>query len=74
MLIIWRSTQPVVSVANLGQLAADLLISSLGLKRVGIFDSGALIPVVGALDPSGKGIVAPLERELDYNTFTAISH
>lgn len=74
VLIIWRSAQPVVCVANLGQLAADLLISSLGLQRVGVFDSSALIPIVGALDTSGKGIIAPLERELNCYIYTLVSH
>ncbi|KAJ7287865.1 PAC2 family-domain-containing protein [Mycena rebaudengoi] len=44
---------PVVSTANVSQLAADLLIASLSLQRVGIFDSG--------LPQDGPGVCTPLE-------------
>jgi len=54
--------QPVVSVANVAQLAADLLIASLSLDRVGIFDPRNLIPVVGAREDGLPGVTTPLER------------
>jgi hypothetical protein len=53
--------QPVVSVANVAQLAADLLITSLSLHRVGIFDPRSLVPVVGAREDGLPGVVTPLE-------------
>lgn len=50
-----------MSVANVAQLAADLLIASLALKRVGIFDARDLIPVVGGREGGEEGITTPLE-------------
>lgn len=41
---------PSVAVGNVGQLALDLLIASLGLRRVGRLFDAAFIPLVGA-DP-----------------------
>ncbi|XP_067834326.1 proteasome assembly chaperone 2 isoform X2 [Heptranchias perlo] len=38
---------PVVSVGNVGQLTIDLIISTLGLPRVGYIHSDCLLPVVG---------------------------
>ncbi|XP_032875314.1 proteasome assembly chaperone 2 isoform X1 [Amblyraja radiata] len=38
---------PVVSVGNVGQLSVDLIISTLGLPRVGYIHSDGLVPVVG---------------------------
>lgn len=38
---------PVVSVGNVGQLAADLLINSLRLPRAARLDDPALLPAVG---------------------------
>ncbi|KLO19520.1 hypothetical protein SCHPADRAFT_918582 [Schizopora paradoxa] len=52
---------PVVSVANIAQLAVDLLIASLGLKRIGILDSSYLIPVIGPRDDGEAGFTTPLE-------------
>ncbi|KAH7924262.1 hypothetical protein BV22DRAFT_1091263 [Leucogyrophana mollusca] len=52
---------PVVSVANVAQLAADLLITSLALDRVGVFDPKFLVPVVGAREDGLPGITTPLE-------------
>jgi len=52
---------PVVSVANVGQLAADLLISSLDLHRIGIFNPKDLVPVVGAREDDEAGVTTPLE-------------
>lgn len=71
-----RLIVPIVSVANLGQLAADLLICSLGLERKGFLDDALLIPAVGARDleendgngQAGElrgGISTPLEGSLN---------
>ncbi|KAJ7217839.1 PAC2 family-domain-containing protein [Mycena pura] len=51
---------PVVSTANVSQLAADLLIASLSLERIGIFDSSFLVPVLGSRE-DGAGVSTPLE-------------
>ncbi|KAK7005709.1 proteasome assembly chaperone 2 [Favolaschia claudopus] len=51
---------PVVSTANVAQLAADLLISSLSLERIGVFNSEFLVPVVGSCE-DGVGVSTPLE-------------
>jgi len=52
---------PVVSAANVSQLAADLLIASLSLRRVAIFDPGFFVPVVSSREDSEEGICTPLE-------------
>ncbi|KAF8332034.1 PAC2 family-domain-containing protein [Cantharellus anzutake] len=52
---------PIVSAANLGQLAVDLLVSSVGMQRVGIFDSEYLFPVIGGREDGLPGITTPLE-------------
>ncbi|KAG7098809.1 hypothetical protein E1B28_000714 [Marasmius oreades] len=51
---------PVVSTANVAQLAADLLIASLGLERVAVFDSRYGIPLVGSSE-DGVGITTAFE-------------
>ncbi|KAJ7163608.1 PAC2 family-domain-containing protein [Mycena crocata] len=51
---------PVVSTANVSQLAADLLIASLSLEQIGIFDSASLVPLVGSRE-DGVGVSTPLE-------------
>nr|XP_056710517.1 proteasome assembly chaperone 2 [Euleptes europaea] len=38
---------PAVSVGNVGQLAADLVISTLGMTKVGYFYTDCLVPMVG---------------------------
>lgn len=38
---------PCVSVGNVGQLASDLIISTLWMYRVGAIDTSAIVPVVG---------------------------
>ncbi|XP_062845199.1 proteasome assembly chaperone 2 [Trichomycterus rosablanca] len=38
---------PAVSVGNVGQLAVDLIVSTLNLQRVGYFHTDCLIPMVG---------------------------
>jgi PAC2 family len=55
--------QPVVSTANIAQLAADLLISSLSLRAIGTFDSRDLVPVIGGREDGQQGITTPLECE-----------
>lgn len=58
-----------VSVANLAQLAADLLICTLGLERVGYLEDAYLVPAVGARDlpldggHNAGGISTPLEGD-----------
>jgi hypothetical protein len=57
--------QPVVSTANIAQLAVDLLIASSSLRLIGVFDSRDLVPVVGGREGEGEeGISTPLECEL----------
>ena len=53
--------QPVVSIANVAQLAVDLLIASLSLRKIGIFDPRDLVPVIGGREDGGEGITTPLE-------------
>lgn len=57
-----------MSVANVAQLAVDLLIATLNLKRIGIFDARDLIPVVGGREEGEEGVTTPLERELLENS------
>ncbi|KAN0133961.1 PAC2 family domain containing protein [Lactarius tabidus] len=52
---------PVVSIANIAQLAVDLLIASLSLRRIGVFDSRDLVPVIGGREGGEDGITMPLE-------------
>ncbi|KAF8894080.1 PAC2 family-domain-containing protein [Infundibulicybe gibba] len=52
---------PVVSIANVAQLAADLLISNLSLQHIGIFNPAFLIPAVGGREDGQEGITTPLE-------------
>jgi len=57
--------QPVVSTANIAQLAVDLLIASFSLRVIGVFDSRDLVPVVGGREGGEEeGISTPLECEL----------
>ena len=55
------SRQPTVSTANVPQLAADLLIASLDLKCVGVFDPKYLVPAIGGRDDGAEGVTSPLE-------------
>jgi len=50
-----------VSIANVPQLAVDLVISSLDLHRIGFFNPRDIVPVVGARDDGEQGITTPLE-------------
>ncbi|KAF9010482.1 PAC2 family-domain-containing protein [Cyathus striatus] len=52
---------PIVSTANVAQLAADLLISTLSLKRIAAVDPRFFVPVVGGRDDGEEGITTPLE-------------
>ncbi|GLB37647.1 hypothetical protein LshimejAT787_0406980 [Lyophyllum shimeji] len=52
---------PVVSTANVPQLAADLLIASFSLRRVAVFNPEFLVPVVGAREDGEEGLTTPLE-------------
>ncbi|KAF8348361.1 PAC2 family-domain-containing protein [Amanita rubescens] len=52
---------PIVSVANVSQLAVDLLIASLSLKCVATLDPSYFIPVVGGRDDGEPGITTPFE-------------
>lgn len=53
---------PVVAVGNVGQLAADLLISTLRLPRAGRLADDALLPAVGgAAYPHAPGLATALE-------------
>jgi len=51
---------PIVSVANVSQLAADLLIASLSLHRIAILNPEFFVPVVGGREDD-DGITTPLE-------------
>jgi proteasome assembly chaperone 2 len=55
-----------VSAANVSQLAVDLLIASLSLRPIGLFDSRDLVPVVGGREDGEGGVSTPLERELRF--------
>lgn len=55
--------KPVVSTANVGQLAVDLIIASLALERIAIFAPEYCVPAVGAREGGQQGITTPLERE-----------
>jgi len=62
VLIPCSTRQPVVSTANIAQLAVDLLIASFSLRVIGVFDSRDLVPVVGGREgEEEEGISTPLE-------------
>lgn len=50
-----------MSVGNVSQLAADLLIASLNLNRLGFLDASYLVPVVGGREGDLPGVSTPLE-------------
>jgi len=52
---------PVVSTANVAQLAVDLMITALSLVRVAVLDSRHCVPVVGAREDGLNGITTPIE-------------
>ena len=47
MCVVSLYSQPCVSVGNVGQLAADLIISTLCLERVGYLYDDSIVPVIG---------------------------
>ena len=52
-LTILLTRQPVVSIANIAQLAVDMLIASLSLRVIGMFDSHDLVPVISRQEDRG---------------------
>jgi hypothetical protein len=52
---------PVVSTANVAQLAVDLLIHSLGLTRLAFLNDRYLVPAIGSGDNTSAGLTLPLE-------------
>ncbi|KDQ57634.1 hypothetical protein JAAARDRAFT_35326 [Jaapia argillacea MUCL 33604] len=52
---------PVVSSANVSQLAVDLLIASLSLRKIGVLDPSDVVPVIGAREEGEMGVTTPLE-------------
>ncbi|KAF8515449.1 PAC2 family-domain-containing protein [Gautieria morchelliformis] len=52
---------PIVSAANVSQLAADILIASLSLSRLGTCDARYHVPVVGGQEGGQVGVTTPLE-------------
>ncbi|KAG9316605.1 PAC2 family-domain-containing protein [Chiua virens] len=63
---------PIVSVGNVAQLAADLLIASHKLDRVGVFDPKYLVPVVGACEDGAPGLTTPIELFGEANSQIAV--
>ncbi|KAJ7338666.1 hypothetical protein JRQ81_012568 [Phrynocephalus forsythii] len=43
----WTLLLPAVSVGNVGQLAVDLVISTLGMSKIGYFYTDCLVPMIG---------------------------
>lgn len=67
--------QPALSIGNVGQLAADLLVSSMGTERVGYLDDPYVLPCVGndAYGPVPQGDLAlPLEGAFPFCFVTTI--
>ncbi|KAJ3561830.1 hypothetical protein NP233_g9959 [Leucocoprinus birnbaumii] len=52
---------PVVSTANVSQLAADLIIATLMLERVGVVDPSYFIPILGGREDNAPGVTTALE-------------
>ncbi|KAF8919886.1 PAC2 family-domain-containing protein [Mucidula mucida] len=52
---------PIVSAANVSQLAADLLIESLSLQHIGTFDPGYFIPMIGGRENDEAGVSTACE-------------
>ena len=52
-----------MSAASVVQLASDLLIASLSLCFIGMFDSCDLVPIVSGWDNGEEGVSTPLECE-----------
>ncbi|KAL9711638.1 hypothetical protein Ac2012v2_004709 [Leucoagaricus gongylophorus] len=52
---------PVVSAANVPQLAVDLIITTLRLERIGVVDPSYFVPVVGGREDGEPGVTTALE-------------
>ncbi|KAK2464282.1 hypothetical protein APHAL10511_003739 [Amanita phalloides] len=63
---------PIVSTANVSQLTADLLITSLSLKYVATLDPGYFIPIAGGRDDGEPGITTPFELYTQDNINLAV--
>lgn len=63
-----------MSAANVAQLAVDLLIASLSLRSVGVFDSRDLVPIVGGREDGEEGVSTPLEREPRRRSFLLVDY
>ena len=63
-----------MSAANVAQLAVDLLITSLSLRSIGLFDSRDLVPVVGGREDGEEGVSTPLEREFRLHSFLLLDY
>jgi proteasome assembly chaperone 2 len=55
---------PLVSLGNVPQLAADLIIASLEMRCIGVFDARDHVPMIGSRDDDCKDLpfFTPLER------------
>ncbi|KIL62525.1 hypothetical protein M378DRAFT_165538 [Amanita muscaria Koide BX008] len=63
---------PVVSTANVAQLAVDVFIASFSLRRVASIDPKYFIPVVGAREDGEPGITTPCELFTNDNVNLAV--
>ncbi|KAF9453998.1 hypothetical protein P691DRAFT_693643 [Macrolepiota fuliginosa MF-IS2] len=52
---------PIVSTANVSQLAVDLIIATLTLERVAVIDPSYFVPIAGGRENGEPGITTPLE-------------
>lgn len=57
---------PLVSLGNVPQLAADLIIASLEMRCIGVFDARDHVPMIGSRDDDCKDLpfFTPVERAL----------
>jgi hypothetical protein len=65
--------QPAVSIGNAGQLAVDLLVSTLGVRRAGFLEEPHVLPCVGndPFGPSAEGkLTVALEGERENPAFS----
>jgi hypothetical protein len=65
--------QPAVSIGNAGQLAVDLLVSTLGVRRAGFLEEPHVLPCVGndPFGPSAEGkLTVALEGERENLAFS----
>ncbi|KAL1742483.1 PAC2 family-domain-containing protein [Schizophyllum fasciatum] len=52
---------PIVSTANVAQLAADILIATFGLRRLAVLDPSYLVPVVGPSEYEADELATAIE-------------